>query len=133
MEKKSRWQVYHGRPNHVQSDGPRVTLNHRSVFLLNEKAYEALGSPAAVEFRFDEETRTIGLAPKDPRVQNAFPLKAKTNHKKYRYRTIQGTPFCKQFGITPRGTLLFTDIDMDNEGTLLLELKTAVAVGRGFR
>lgn len=31
------------------------------------------------------------------------------------------------------GTMLGTNIDLDNEGTLLLELNTAVAVGRGFR
>lgn len=130
---KSRWQVYTGLPNRLGTgDTPRVTLNHRKVFLLNKKACEVLGSPAAVEFRYDEDTRTIGLAPMDPRILRAFPLK---DHKarKYTYRIIHASPFCKQFGITPRGTLLFTDIDLDNEGTLLLELKTAVPVGRGFR
>ena len=37
------------------------------------------------------------------------------------------------FDIAPRRTMLFTEIDLDDEGTLLLELKTAVAVGRGSR
>ena len=130
---KSRWQVYTGLPNRVGTGNqPRVTLNHRKVFLLNRAACEALGSPAAVELRYDEDTRTIGLAPMDPRILSAFPLK---DHKarKYTYRIIHASPFCKQFGITPRGTLLFTNVDMDNEGTLLLELNTAVPVGRGFR
>jgi len=133
MEKKSRWQVYRGLPNRVDTGGPRVTLNHRKVFLLNKSAVEALGTPAKVELRYDEDTRTIGLAPMDPRILSAFPLKGKITQKKYSYRIIHAAPFCKQFGIAPRGTLLFTNIDMDNEGTLLLELNTAVAVGRGFR
>src|SRR5215213_1138152 len=91
MEKKRRWQIYHGMPNGRKNDGPRVTLNYRKVFLLDQKAYESLGSPGAVEFRYDEETRTIGLAPQDPRVSNAFPLKA-TADKKYTYRTIHAAP-----------------------------------------
>ena len=103
------------------------------MFLLNQKACEALGSAGAVEMRYDEDTRTIGLAPKDPRQSNVFELKSKVNHKKYSYRVIYAAPYCKQFGIDPRGTLLFTNIDLDNEGTLLLELNTAVTIGRGFR
>lgn len=133
MEKKSRWQVYSGTPNRRDRGGPRVTLNHRKVFLLNEEAYEILGKPAAVEMRYDEETRTIGLAPKDLRNLSAFPLKGKTNNKKYRYRIIHGSPFCKHFDINPTRTILFTNIDLDRDGSMLLELNTAVAVGRGFR
>ncbi len=130
---KHRWEVYKGTPNRVGTgDRPRVTLNSRKVFLLNKKACEILGDPAAVELRYDEDTRTIGFAPMDLRIVSAFPLK---DHKarKYTYRIIHASPFCKQFGITPRGTLLFTEIEMDNEGTLMLELSTAVPVGRGFR
>jgi hypothetical protein len=131
--KKSRWTRYPGLPNRVNSDAPRVTLNHRKVFLLNRKAVEALGSPSKVELLYDEETRTIGLAPIDPRTLSAFPLKGKETVKKYSYRIIHAAPFCKLFDINPKGTLLFTDVDLDNEGTLLLELKTTVPIGRGFR
>ena len=133
MGSKSRWQIYPGMPNQRTSGGPRVTLNHRKVFLLNQAAYKVLGEPAAVELRYDEETRTIGLAARDPRILSAFPLKGKVNHTKYSYRIIHGAPFCKHFGISPKATILFTNVDMDNDGTLLLELNTAVVVGRGFR
>ena len=133
MERKSRWEIYSGVPNRVHRDGPRVTLNYRKVFLLNMAAYEALGMPAAVELRYDEHTRTIGLAPKDPRTLSAFPLKGKSGSKKYNYRIIHAAPFCKHFDINPKRTILFTNVDLDNEGTLTLELNTAVAVGRGFR
>jgi hypothetical protein len=129
---KRRWQIYHGAPNGRSAEGPRVTLNYRKVFLLNPAAVEVLGTPGAVELRYDEDTRTIGLAPQDPHVSNAFPLRLR-NAPKYAYRTIHAAPYCKQFDINPKGTLLFTNVDLDNEGTMLLELKTAVAVGRGFR
>lgn len=133
MTKKRNWQVYAGRPNRVTIGDLRVTLNHRKVFLLNQKVFEAMGFPAAVELRYDEDTRTIGMAPKDPRNLSAFPLKGKVNNNKYKYRTVHGSPFCKQFGIDPKGTILFTNIDLDNDGTLILELNAAVPVGRGFR
>jgi len=133
MEERSRWEVFQGKPNRIHGGGARITLNPRKVFLINNEAYKALGEPAAVEFRYDENTRTIGLAPRDIRNQNAFPLADKTTNRKYKYRTIQGAPFCKHFNIKPETTILFIDIDLDNEGTILLELSTAVKVGRGFR
>lgn len=130
---KRRWEVYPGFANRVARGGPRVTLNGRKVFLLNQAAYEVMGGPAAVELRYDGDTRTIGLTPKDPRHQNAFPIKGKPNSRKYNYHIIHAAPFCKHYGIDPRRTVLFVDIDMDDDGTLMLELSTAVAVGRGFR
>ena len=131
MKKKGRFEIYSGVPNRIKREGPRVTLNHRKVFLINMPAYEMLGRPAAVELGYDENTRTIALAPVDPRRLHAFPLKGKS--KKYNYHTICAAPFCRHYEIAPRRTMLFTEIDLDDEGTLLLELKTAVAVGRGSR
>ena len=100
---------------------------------MNQAAYNAMGGPAAVELRYDENTRTIGLAPQDPRHKNSFPIKSKLNSRKYNYHIIHAAPFCKHYEIDPRRTILFIDIDLDNDGTLMLELSTAVAVGRGFR
>jgi hypothetical protein len=130
---KRRWEVYPGYPNRVGLGGPRVTLNSRGVFLMNTTAYKAMKEPPAVELRYDPNTRTIGLAPKDPRNVNAFPVKGKDNPRKYQYRIIHGSPFCKHYNITPRRTILFTQIDLDDDGTLTLELKTAVTVGKGIR
>lgn len=129
------WTIYQGRPNSTDRSRPRVTLSRTKVFLLNKAAYEAMGAPAAVELRFDEGTRTIGLTPKDPRNQNAFPIKPKSGRstKNYNYRVIHAAPFCRHFDIRPDSTVLFAEIDMDNEGTLLLEMNKAVKVGRGSR
>lgn len=132
-KKRSRFEMFHGTPNRVNREGPRITLNPRSVFLLNTQAYEALGQPAAVELGYDESTRTIGMIPRDPRNASAFPVKGKINNKRYTYRIIHAAPFCRHFDIRPKRTVLFTQIDLDNEGFLLLELSTAVNITRGFR
>src|SRR5437773_10181405 len=108
---KHHWDVYPGYPNRTKLDGPRVTLNARGVLLLNQVAYKAMQEPPAVELRYDPNSRTIGLAPKDPRNINAFPVKGKDSPRKYQYRIIHASPFCKHYGITPRRTMLFTEID----------------------
>lgn len=133
MPPKSRWEVFLGKPNQSYAGGLRVTLSPKKVFLLNSAVYKALRYCSGVELRYDPETRTIGLAPVDIRRTNAFPIKGKPNDKKYSYRFVHAAPFCKHYQIRCDRTLLFTNIDLDNEGTLLLELNTAVKIGRGSR
>ena len=113
----------------------RITLNSRGVLLFNNRAFEAMGSPAAAELMFDEESNMIGLRPRDIRFQNAFPFKSKKYRRdtKYSYRILSASPFCQHYDIKPKGTILFTTPDLDREGTLLLDLNTAVSVGRGSR
>lgn len=84
---------------------------------------------------YDEGTRTIGLKPKDLRHANAFPLKHRksSRDRKYSYRCINAAPFCMHFDIRPEKTMLFNNVDLDDEGTMLLELGQAVRVGRGSR
>ena len=130
-----KWTVYEGGPNGGERMALRITLNSRGVMLFNKRAYEAMGSPGAVELLFDEGENVIGLKPRDLRFQNAFPFKSKDHgkSKKYSYRILSLSPFCQHFDIKPRSTILFTRPDMDNDGTLLLDLSTAVNVSRGSR
>ena len=135
MNTKSRWEVYQGTANRTHRDGLRVTLSGRKILMLNKAAFDALGGPPAAELRYDESTRTIGLFPRDIRIPNAFPIRRKSGGKvkKYNYMLIHASPFCKHHEINPTRTLLFTNVDLDNDGTLLLELNTAVNIGRGLR
>ena len=130
-----KWTIYYGGPNGGARMAIRVTLNSHGVMLFNKRAYEAIGKPAAAELMLDEEENVIGLKPRDIRFQNAFPFKAggSAKSKKYSYKFIHAAPFCKHFDIRPKSTILFTNPDMENDGTLLLDLNTAVNVGRGSR
>ena len=134
MVEKKRWQKFPGVPNRDKRESVRVTLNNRKVLRLNQEAYTAIGDPAAVELFFDEDTLTIGVAPVDPRIRNSFPVNRQKHHGKRSAGVhIYGSPFCKHFDIKPRGTMLFTDVQLDNEGTMHLELTTAITIGRGYR
>lgn len=122
------WKEFQGSPNRIDKDQARVTLNQRGIFLLNRKAYEALEAPAAVTLLFDENNAVIGLKPADIRLQNAFPLKQKD---KYYNRSLHASPFCNHFKIKVAGTVLFNEVDIDNDGVMKLELTKTTSIGRG--
>ena len=122
-------QEFQGSPNRVERDVPRVTLNDRGVMRLNKLAWEALGSPSAVKLFFDENELVIALKPDDLRRRNAFPLTPKDRG---RNRIIHTRPFCKHHKIRIERTVLFHDVEIDNEGTMLLWLDKTTAVGRGW-
>jgi hypothetical protein len=126
----SHWTKFEGRPYGAEQNAVRVTLGPKKAIMLNEKAYEALGSPAAVEFMFEENHKIIGLKPIDPRKDNAFPIKPK---KGSRHHVIRAAAFCTHVGIKVDRTVLFNDIDIDNEGVMKLEFAKTTNISRGAR
>jgi len=123
-----KWLDFEGAPNRSSADKLRVTLNNKGVILLNDKAYQALDTPAAVTLHYDEYERIIGLKPVDARHRNSFPLRHK---EKKRYRIIYASPFCRHFRIKVDRTVLFNDVDLDNDGIMTLSLRTATTISRG--
>jgi hypothetical protein len=121
---------FEGKPNGAARNQPRVTLNHKKTFVLNQLAYEALGGPAAVEFFFDENRKVIGLKPIDARRENAFPLKS---YKGSNLRRITASAFCTHFRISVDHTVLFQNIDLENDGMMTLDMAKTVNVSRGSR
>ena len=122
------WTVFEGMPNRVSGDRLRVTLNPRGVLVLNKLAFDALDGPAAVKLMFDESNNLIGLKPEDPRRANAFPVKQKD---RWHNRQVHASPFCRHFAINVGRTVLFNDVDIDNDGVMVLELGKTITVGRG--
>lgn len=123
-----KWTNFEGAPNRASTNRLRVTLSDRGVILLNVNAYEALNTPAAVTLHYDEYERVIGLKPVDARHRNSFPLRSK---EKERYRIIYASPFCRHFRIRVDRTVLFNEVDLDNDGIMTLSLRTATSITRG--
>ncbi len=123
-----RLQEFKGSPNRIKLEEPRVTLDNRGVIYMNKLAFEALGSPGAVKLFFEENELVIALKPGDVRHKNAFTVKlhGKGGHT----RRINIQPFCKHHKIRVERTVLFNDIDIDNEGTMFLSLKNTTSIGR---
>lgn len=120
------WKEFEGRPNRVEKNVPRISLNKRGVLRLNSIAYDAIGSPAAVKLLFDEKEQVIGLKPDDIRRVNAFPVKTRRD----KARLIHALPFLRHFKIRIERTMLFDKVHIDHRGVVLLPLDKAIGIGR---
>ncbi len=124
------WTTFEGKPYGTKKDEARITLSPRKIFLLNQAAYKALGTPEAIEFLFDENRKLIGLKPTDPAKRNAFPLKIKkgSNH-----RLITAGAFCNHVGIDVEKTVVFNDTQVGTDGIMVLRLDKTINISRGAR
>lgn len=104
-----------------------VTLSKTGNLLLNAKAYEKLGEPQAAILLYDKRNSVIGLRPAGGDVAHAFPVTKKANVK---HRLIRAVPFCRHNKIKVERTVAFPDAQIDGDGTLLLDLHTAIEIGR---
>lgn len=121
------WVEFLGKPNRVNRDALRVTLNWKGIFLLNRAAFEALGEPEYVKLFHDERNKAVGIAKTDAEFENAFPVKQKD---KYSNRIICASPACRDFGIRVDKTIAFNGIEFDHDGVMSLDLDKATVIGR---
>jgi hypothetical protein len=124
------WTRFEGSPNGRSKEKARITLSPRKYLALNRHAYQTIGSPPAVELFFDEHQKRIGLKPCDPHKKNAFRLR---QEKGKDHMMIYASSFCTHFGISTRRTVLFDEIDIDQEGIVVLDMKKTINVSRGSR
>ena len=122
-----RWKIFQGVPNKYRNDNPHVTLNKKGVILMNIIAYERMGSPEAVELRYDPANSLIGLKPTEPDADNAFPVKPKDN---FRTRIVHASPFSRHHEIGPDRTVAFLGPEFDSDRTLVLDRTATTVIGR---
>ena len=129
---RTKWESFGGKQyRHTASVEPRVTLGVKGVFYMNGKAFEVLGSPRAVELFIDPNGRMIGMREVCHTRKNAFEVKMHGTAGSY--RRISASAFLHHFRIKPRGTLLFSDVDLDIDGMMVLDLNSALNISRGAR
>jgi len=124
------WTIFEGSPNGLRREKLRVTLGANRTLNMNAVTYEALGNPIAVELRFDEGLKRIGIKPTTPESNNAFPLKPKSGS---RHRWIAAGAFLTHFGLLLDRSIAFDDPFIDMDGILVLDLLKITAIGRGSR
>lgn len=104
----------------------RVSLNKRGIFSLNQKAFDDLKQPEAVELYFDKVNNLIGIQPCAPDAEYAYAVKQQGKHKSWLIRALAFLTFYK---ISVTGTILFTDPKLnENNGMVILPLDTATAI-----
>jgi len=99
-----------------------VTLSQKGHIHLSRGTYEKMGEPKAVQVYFDPANNRFGLKQSTLASRNAFPV---CKHGPRGARRIFVGAVLKEFRIDIPATIQFFDADFDDEGILVLDLRTA--------
>ena len=99
-----------------------VTLNPKGMFRLTARTWERLGGPKAVNVLFDDVNNIIGLKPCSPAIKDAYLFR---HIKRTGARRLSVFRLMTEFGIQIKETVRFYDAEIDHDGILLLDLRSA--------
>src|SRR3954462_13505000 len=110
----------------VAWSGLYVTLTRYGEIRLGIKTYQKLGEPKAVTLYFDSTNQRFGLKPTHLAARNASPVRPKGTPGGRRI-AILGVMRDKQIDLPE--TVQFYDAEINDEGILILDLRTARVPG----
>ena len=104
-----------------QNAGIYVTMNPMGDIVLSRVTYEMLGGAPAFVILYDKTNKRIGLKPAALATRNAYPAGVqKAGAKKIRAHRLT-----REHRIDLPHTVRFYDADIDEDGVLVLDLRTA--------
>jgi hypothetical protein len=78
------------------TDEPMVTIQRRGFIAMNHAAFNALGSPKAVELLYDRAKHIVGLRSANLRAPHVYPVRPNTKGTSH---VVSGLAFVKHYGI----------------------------------
>lgn len=99
-----------------------ITMNPKGQIVMSRVTYERLGAPAAFLLLYDATNNRIGLKPTGAGIRNAYPVRVWGRHGG---KVIRAFRLMHEFGISIPDTLQFHDAEVDNDGILILDMRTA--------
>ena len=99
-----------------------ASLSPKGVIALSRRTWEKTGRPLAYLVMFDEANQRIGLKPAAAGEKNAYPASTRG---KSDCRRINAFRMMAEQRLTLTYGLRFTDIEIDADGVLTLDLRTA--------
>ena len=115
------WTTYTGRGSKGEFAFPVVTVHRSGVIALSDRAYAALGEPAALDLLYDQEAPTkIGLRAS---AEGAYTPRASQNGKSW---LISGSAFLRFVGHVPTETQRYRPPAI-TDGVLQVDLRTPMA------
>jgi hypothetical protein len=114
---------------HPQQAGVRASMNPKGHIVINRVTHQTLGEPAAFLILYDRVNMRIGLKPASLSTRNAYPaLKSNRSGAKLVY----GYRLMREHRINLEHPIQFDDARIDEDGILLLDLRTAIVSRRGL-
>ena len=102
--------------------GFHVTLNRKGWIGFNRTTHKRMGEPRAVLILFDRVNQHIGLRAANPGLRNAYPV---VRYGQYGGRIVRAYRLLAEHDIQVPDTIEFTDPRIDEDGVLVLDLRTA--------
>lgn len=107
-----------------------ITMNPRGFIVFSRITYQKLGEPRAFLLLFDKVNSRIGLKPTGLGIKNAYPVAKSGRHGG---RLVRAYRLMQEFGIDLPETIRFYEADIDADGILILDLRTARVSSRGAK
>ena len=99
-----------------------VTLNRKGDIGMNEMTWNKTGAPAAYMVMFNRTNNLIALKPTAATMKNAYPARKKG---RWKARVIRVARLMTDHNIRLPDTIEFRDPEIDRDGQLILDLRTA--------
>lgn len=113
----------------AQWAGVYVTLNGKGSIVMNRAAHERMGGAEAFLLLYDGANNTIGLKPTGLRMKNAYPAAKSGRHGG---RRVSAYRLLTECGVFVKETLEFPNAEIDEDGILVLNLRTARVSNRAL-
>lgn len=105
-------------------------MNRRGYIVFSKITYQKLDEPKAFLLLFDKVNNRIGLKPTGLGIKNAYPVAKSGRHGG---RLVRAYRIMQEFGIDLPETIRFHDAEIDADGILVLDLRTARVSSRRNR
>ena len=102
--------------------GYYVTLNPKGWIAFTKLTWERMGAPPAFQVLFDTVNNRVGLKPAALTTRNAFPVRVNSPRGGKRLHCGR---LVKDFRVSLPHTVRFYDADTNEDGWLILDLRTA--------
>lgn len=119
---KRNWKEIKRDETRAQWAGLYVTMNSKGTIVMNRVAHERLDAPAAFNLLYDPANNVIGLKPTGLRMRDAYPANKSGRHGG---RKVSAYRLLTECGLKIDQTLEFPDAEIDVDGVLILNLRTA--------
>lgn len=108
-----------------------VAMNPEGHITFNPRVFEKLGKPQAVLVMFDRVNSRIALKPTYKAVQNAYTIYQRGSDR--RSMIVRVGRLLVEYGLQIPELLEFKNVEIDRDGQLILDLRTARSSNRGKR
>lgn len=115
------WEEFPLTPGTRQATWPRISMTPRGIISINRLAHKHLGQPHSAALFFDKINGLIGLRACPREARNAFPLIQQAKSGSY---IIRAKKFCNYYRIRLDHTVVFNDIETEEDGMIVLNLRT---------